>query len=128
MTKESSQMRSGITVIFVLFSILCLLPETSMGHAFPDHADPKVGATVPSSPSLVRIWFDAALEPAFSKLVVQDTSGRKVDKGNGGVNSSDPTLLEAGVSPLPAGIYRVIWDVVARDGHRTTGDYTFVIK
>jgi hypothetical protein len=29
---------------------------------------------------------------------------------------------------LSPGTYRVIWSVVARDGHRTEGDYTFTIK
>jgi methionine-rich copper-binding protein CopC len=30
--------------------------------------------------------------------------------------------------PLPPATYRVIWSVVARDGHRTEGDYAFTIK
>lgn len=51
-----------------------------------------------------------------------------VDKGDGRVNPSTMTLLEVSVPKLSPGAYRVIWNVVARDGHRTTGDYTFVIK
>ena len=103
-------------------------PEVSRGHAFPDHSDPKVGATVASSPAGVRIWFDGDLEPVFSTISVQEASGKKVDKGNGRVNPSDAKLLEVSIPPLPAGTYRVIWNVVARDGHRTMGNYTFVIK
>lgn len=87
-----------------------------------------MGATVAGSPVSVRIWFDGDLEPVFSTIAVQDASGKKVDKGNGRVNPSDTTLLETSLPPLPAGTYRVIWNVVARDGHRTMGDYTFVIK
>ena len=109
-------------------SFLCALPEAALGHAFPDHSEPKVGATVTVSPAVVRIWFDGALEPAFSTIVVQDGGGKKVDKGDGRVNPSDATLLEVSLPSLPAGAYRVIWNVVARDGHRTIGDYTFVIK
>jgi len=83
------------------------------------------------SPLLSRtlfIWFDSMLEPVFSTIVVQDSNGRKVDKGNGGVNASDSTLLETSLPPLSPGTYRVIWNVVARDGHRTNGDFTFSIK
>ena len=111
-----------------LFALLCTLPDTSRGHVFPDHAEPKVGATVPGPPASARIWFDGALEPAFCTISVQDGTGKRVDKGNGHVNPSDLTLLEVSLASLPAGTYRVIWSVVARDGHRTMGDYTFEIK
>jgi methionine-rich copper-binding protein CopC len=113
-----------------LFSLLflSLMPGVSLGHAFPVHADPRVGSTVSSPPAVVRIWFSGALEPAFSTIVVLDANGRKVDKGDGHVNASDATLLEASLQPLPSGIYRVVWNVIARDGHRTMGDHTFEIK
>jgi methionine-rich copper-binding protein CopC len=29
---------------------------------------------------------------------------------------------------LPSGRYRVFWTVVARDGHRTEGDFSFRVK
>lgn len=112
----------------LFLSFLLVLPGVSQGHAFPDHSDPKVGATVSGSPSIVRIWFDGDLEPVFSTIVVQNASGKKVDKGNGRVNPSDAKLLEISMPPLQAGAYRVVWNVVSRDGHRTKGDYTFVIK
>jgi len=104
------------------------LPVVAHGHAFPAHLDPRVGATVSGSPSVVRIWFDGDIEPIFSTISVQDASGKRVDKGNGHVDPPDSTLLEVSVPPLPPGTYRVIWSVVARDGHRTMGDYTFVVK
>ncbi len=118
-----------LPAILLLALVLSFLwSQETRGHAFPDHSDPKVGATVSGPPAMVRIWFDGALEPAFSTIIVKDGSGKKVDKGNGRVNPSDATLLEAGIPSLPPGTYHVIWDVIARDGHRTNGDYTFTIK
>lgn len=102
--------------------------ERASGHAFPDHAEPRVGATIAAAPARVRIWFDGALEPLFSTLRVQNAHGQPVDKGDGHVGSDDDTLLEVSVSLLPPGVYRVLWSVVARDGHRTEGDYTFTVK
>ena len=119
-------LRKSAALIFA--AVLFILPEAALSHTFPDHAEPKVGASLSVSPAVVRIWFDGALEPAFSTIVVQDAGGKKVDKGDGRVNPSDATLLEVSVPSLPGGIYHVIWDVVARDGHRTAGDYMFVIK
>ena len=111
-----------------LVCFLVAFPGASQGHAFPDHSDPKVGATISGSPSDVRIWFDGDLEPVFSMIYVQDAGGKRVDKGNGRVDPSNTVLLEVSLPALPAGTYRVFWSVVARDGHRTMGDYTFVIK
>jgi methionine-rich copper-binding protein CopC len=111
----------GLTLLFIGVDLV-------WGHAFPDHSEPKVGTTVTTSPPVVRIWFDSALEPMFSTLSVQDSGGKHVDKRDARVDSSDATLLEVSLPPLPSGTYRVIWKAVARDGHRTGGDYTFTIK
>jgi methionine-rich copper-binding protein CopC len=106
---------------------LCALPEPSFGHAYPDHSDPKVGAHVLIAPVRVRIWFDSNLEPLFSSIVVQDASGKNIDSGDGRVSPVDDTLLEVGLPPIGTGTYRVIWNVVARDGHKTSGSYTFTV-
>jgi methionine-rich copper-binding protein CopC len=117
------------TIIAVLsLAFVSASLEESWGHAFPDHSDPKVGATVVGSPARVRIWFDSDIEPAFSTIMVHSADGRMVDKGDGRVNPSDSTLLEVSVPPLPPGTYRVFWSVVARDTHRTVGDFAFTIK
>ncbi len=108
---------------------IVMLPVAAQGHAYPDHADPKVGSTVAVSPPVIRIWFDSDLEPVFSSIMVHAAKDDVVvDKRDGHVDSSDPTLLEVSVPPLPPGEYVVYWSVVARDGHRTTGKYTFTIK
>ena len=121
-------MRFQAYTLIIAALIFLLTPVTAHAHAFPDHADPKVGSTVSTSPAMIRIWFDSALEPAFSSMMVHIDGGAMVDKRDGHVDPSDPTLLEISVPPLPPGKYRVYWSVVARDGHRTSGDYTFTIK
>lgn len=123
------QMRASFSNLLnaLIISALLAMPALSEGHAFPDHSDPKVGSTV-SAPQIVRIWFDGALEPAFSKIEVNDSGGKKVDSGNGRVNPSDAKLLEVSLPALAAGKYRVVWNIVSRDGHRTTGDFSFTVK
>jgi methionine-rich copper-binding protein CopC len=118
---------AGIIALCHLTLLGCR-PQAAWGHAFPHHSEPKVGATVTVAPSHVRIWFDGALEPAFSNIRVEDASGRRVDKGDGHVDPADATLLDVSLTSPPPGTYRVIWSVVARDGHRTEGDFKFIIK
>lgn len=122
-------MRVRLRIFSVLFLIsIFVLPATSRGHAFPSRSDPKVGSKVSGSPASVSIWFDADLEPAFSTISVQDSQGKTVDKKDSHTDPSDPKLLQVSLEGLPPGKYKVLWDVVARDGHRTNGDFTFEIK
>ncbi|HTO12067.1 MAG TPA: copper resistance CopC family protein [Candidatus Binatia bacterium] len=97
-------------------------------HAFPDHSDPRVGSTVDRPPAQVRIWFDGEIEPTFSTVRVESEDQRRVDQGDARVNPRDGRLLEVTVPPLASGRYRVYWSVIARDGHRTEGDFRFRIK
>ena len=107
---------------------LLLVPSSAAAHSFPDHSEPRVGHTVEASPPSVRIWFDGQIEPVFSKIRVEDGDKRQVDKGDSRVDPADGTLLEVGLPTLPSGRYRVFWSVVARDGHRTEGDFAFKVK
>ncbi|HXZ96494.1 MAG TPA: copper resistance CopC family protein [Burkholderiales bacterium] len=110
------------------FALAAATPLCVLAHAFPDHSEPRVGEIITISPARVRIWFDGALEPLFSTLQVRDARGQQVDQRDGHVDESDKTLLEGSLPRLPPGTYRVIWSVVARDGHRTEGDYTFTLR
>jgi len=111
----------------LLAGALLLPPGAAFAHAFPDHSEPRVGATV-APPGQVRIWFDGEIEPVFSTMRVEDGEKRRVDKGDARVNPQDNRVLEVSVPQLPPGRYRVFWSVVARDGHRTEGDFPFRIQ
>lgn len=122
--------RKIIALVPLLASILALtaFPSQSRGHAFPVRSEPRVGWTITTSPTKVTIWFDGELEPAFSTIAVYNSAKQRVDKGNGRVNPSDATVLEVDLPPLPSGTYRVYWSVVAKDTHRTDGDFPFTTE
>lgn len=113
-----------------LASILIIpaFPAQSRGHAFPLRSEPRVGRTIATSPPVVKIWFDGELEPAFSTIAVYDAAKQRVDKRNGRVNPAEATVLEVDLPALPPGTYRVHWSVVAKDTHRTEGDFPFTIE
>jgi methionine-rich copper-binding protein CopC len=98
------------------------------GHAFPERAEPRVGSVIRSAPGEVRIWFDGALEPAFSRLSVSRRGGERVDRGDSRVDPQDRRLLRVSLLPLAPGRYTVTWSVLAVDGHRTQGDYAFTLE
>lgn len=109
-------------------ALLMITGRPAWAHVFPDHSQPEVGSTLDHSPKNVRIWFGGTLEKVFSHLRVDNAQGQQVNKGDGNVTGEDDRLLEADVPPLSPGTYHVYWSVVARDGHRTMGDFTFTVK
>jgi methionine-rich copper-binding protein CopC len=102
--------------------------SVTWAHAFPDHAEPRVGTTLEAPPAEVRVWFDGEIEPVFSTIRVENSDKQRVDKGDARVSPADRRLLVVSVPPLSSGKYRVFWSVVARDGHRTDGDFPFRVK
>ena len=112
----------------LLAAVLLAAASGVSAHAFPDRSEPRVGSTVERPPGAVRVWFDGEIEPVFSTMRVEDAKGQRVDKGDPRVNSQDHRLLEVTVGPLTPGRYRVYWSVVARDGHRTEGDFPFRVR
>lgn len=110
-----------------IFAAACIVSTSAMAHAFLDHAQPAVGSTLHDSPPGVRLWFTQQLEPAFSRVRVEDATGKAIDKGDSHVDGADRSALAVNVPPLPPGTYRVRWRVVSVDTHVTEGDFTFTI-
>lgn len=107
--------------------VVCLLPASAcLAHAFLDHANPPVGSTVSVAPTQVSLRFTERLEPAFSRVHVQDAAGQRVDRGDARAGD-DPTTLVVSVAPLSPGRYVVKWRVLSVDTHVTEGDYTFTV-
>jgi methionine-rich copper-binding protein CopC len=110
-------------------AVALALGATGAGaHAFPERSEPRVGAIVRTAPTRVQIWFDGELEPAFSRLTVTDSRGGRVDRGDSQVDPQNRRVLRVSLSAVPPGTYKVVWGVLAVDGHRTEGDYTFTVK
>jgi copper resistance protein C len=111
--------------LITVAAVSLILAGLAHAHAFLDHADPKVGSTIRESPSQVTVWMTEGLEPAFSKLQVFDAQGTEVDKKDTKVNGSTMTVSLPKLAP---GKYRVSWQVVAVDTHRTSGTFEFTIQ
>ncbi len=93
-------------------------------HAFLDHASPLVGSTVASAPREVSLTFTQNLESAFSSVAVTDSNGGRVDQGKAQISGN---TMRVGLKSLPAGTYRVRWQVLSVDTHKTEGSFTFTV-
>ncbi|HEV8712188.1 MAG TPA: copper resistance CopC family protein [Candidatus Binatia bacterium] len=115
----------GAPLLLLLVTVL-VPPRAALAHASPEAEEPKVGSTVTAPPQQVAIRFDVPIEALFSRLDVLNSSGQSVDEGTPQVNA-DTRTLTVPLKPLPPGEYTVKWSVVAKDGHRTEGSYTFTV-
>ena len=107
---------------------LALLPGQAGAHAFVSRTDPRASATLAESPEQVRIWFDGPVETMFLEVRVEAEDKRRVDNKDAHRNPDNDTLVEVGLPRLPPGRYRAFWRVVARDGHRREGSFSFLVK
>jgi hypothetical protein len=103
---------------------LLLLSTAADAHAMLERAEPRVGNKVASPPREVTLWFTQKLETAFSTITVTNAAGERVDTGKTRVNGSQMSI---GVRPGGAGTYRVKWQVLSVDTHRTDGSFTFQV-
>jgi copper resistance protein C len=121
-------MRTRIFAAALLLAAALIAPSAVRAHAFLDHADPAVGSTVPTTPSVLHIWFTQELEPAFSWIHVSDKSGADVTDGASFVDPDNKQEMDIKLKALPAGTYTVKWHALSVDTHTTAGDFTFQVK
>ena len=109
-------------ILAASFLFLVMAGDAADAHATLDHAEPRVGSTVPAAPREVVLTYDQNLEPAFSSIEVSDASGTRVDLGKSKISGG---VMRVGLKQLPPGTYRVRWRVLSVDTHTTEGNFTF---
>lgn len=109
------------------FIVIAAWPGYVAAHASLERSQPAEDAVVTTSPTSVQLWFTRGLEASFSKVQVLDQSGKQIDKGNP-VVKGDGKQLEVEVPTLTPGTYKVVWRIVALDGHKAKGEFRFTIK
>lgn len=112
-----------ISVVICSALLLILVGTDADAHAFLDHAEPRVGSSVPSAPRQLSLWFTQNLEPAFTTVEVQNSAGARVDQGRPRFGPAN--VMRVGLKALPPGTYRVMWRALSVDTHTTEGNFTF---
>jgi copper resistance protein C len=89
--------------------------------------DPPAGATVHTAPTTISITFSDKIDAKFSSIVVLDERNQRVQEGAAAATSYGAKTMSIAVKPLTAGVYRVIWHLVAADGSKSKGKYEFTV-
>jgi methionine-rich copper-binding protein CopC len=124
-SSRASHEFAGLAAVFSVVVAVCILKSAPvLAHAFPSSENPKVGATIDKAPSAVAITYDSPIERLFARLAVSGPDGDDVTAGPAQVDGGG-RRLSVPLKPLGPGDYTVHWSVVAEDGHRTEGSYSF---
>jgi copper transport protein len=115
----------GLVVLVLASTALGVLAPVASAHAFLVRSDPPAGATLPSGPGVVRLWFSEEVSQALGSARLVDGDGRTV----AGVRlpaSSDSRSLAIELPSLSTGSYGVLWRLLDEDdGHTTSGVLVF---
>ncbi len=106
---------------------LLLAMSQAGAHAKLESTTPKANSTV-SSPQLIQVHFDEAIEVKLSslKLIASDGTDVPIMSMN---DAKDPSTLS--IMPnmtLKPGVYTAAWSIVSDDGHKETGSFKFTVK
>lgn len=102
--------------------------STAHAHARLESSAPQAGSTVASAPKQVRLKFNEALEPAFSKIRLTDAKNAEIALPRTEVDKADQTVMAAPLPVLGSGTYHVQWTTMTHDGHKAKGEFTFQVK
>jgi methionine-rich copper-binding protein CopC len=112
----------------LLVLALAFLTAPALAHVRLDRAEPKVGSTVNAAPAEVKIWFSDDVGLTGTTVEVTDASGARVDKDDVHLDAKDKSIAIVSLSDkLPPGKYKVIWNALCEDGHKTKGTFRFEV-
>lgn len=110
------------------FTLASAVTSSAFAHAKLQSSDPQSGSTLSSAPKQVRLKFNEALEPAFSKIKVMGSQNNEIPVAATTVDKADPTVMSAPLPALASGEYRIQWSTMTHDGHKAKGEVTFKVK
>ena len=110
------------------FAVASAATSSAFAHAKLQSSDPRAGSTLEAPPKQVRLKFNEALEPAFSKIKLLGSANSEIPVTGTVVDKADPTSMAAPLPALSSGQYRVQWSTMTRDGHKAKGEVTFKVK
>lgn len=110
------------------FAMASAATSSAFAHAKLQSSDPQAGSALDTAPKQVRLKFNEALEPAFSKIKLTGPQNKEIAVTATSVDKADPTVMTAPLPPLSAGEYHVKWSTMTHDGHKAKGEVTFKVK
>ena len=112
--------------VFILLLLVAALTQPCWAHAILMDSTPKANSVVKGPDFSVNLRFNVRIDAGRSRvrLVAPDGVVRKL------ILDAQPKLdtLQTHVSGLEPGAYKLAWQVLASDGHITSGEIPFTVN
>jgi methionine-rich copper-binding protein CopC len=109
----------------VLLALACAVSPAG-AHSLLLESAPAANTTVEAAPPALWLRFNNRIEKRLSRVRLVDERGQGRDLPVSEDGAADQIM--AGVPPVPAGRYRVEWQVLSTDGHVVTGRFSFTVR
>lgn len=116
------------TSSIVVAGVLACAATGAFAHSRLEASEPKASSVLDQPPQRIRLQFNEALEPAFSKIALADAKGGAIALQRVEADKDNRKALAATLPLLRAGQYRVQWTAMGHDGHKTKGEFSFTVK
>jgi methionine-rich copper-binding protein CopC len=103
-----------------------LLSTNADGHAIVTESSPPANSTIAGPDVQIKLRFNARIDHSRSRLVLESSSGAQTPLPIRDNGAADALVAEAkGLAP---GSYKLHWQVLANDGHITSGQIRFSVR
>jgi methionine-rich copper-binding protein CopC len=124
--RRTMQIRLPVAVLSAL-AALSLTAPVAIAHVDVKSRSPSKGGSASTSIRSVSVTFDGPIRSGGIRVV--GPGGRVVSSGNGGRDPRNITRAKVGLKGSKrAGSYRARYSIVAADGHRQRGSWTFRLR
>jgi hypothetical protein len=106
------------------FSIL-LLAKYAEAHAILKESSPVANSSVPGPDVPLKLKFNVRIDAARSKVQIANPDKSTIDMTL--EKQSSPDTLTSIAKGLKPGAYKIVWQVLAPDGHITRGEVPFKV-
>lgn len=117
-----------IAAVMTLIVVATGAASLAQAHAKIESSEPTPDSAMQLAPKAIRLHFNEAIEPAFSKIELFDAQQLALVLPKVAVDKEDPKTMSTTVPTLTSGKYSVRWSTMTHDGHKAKGQYSFTVK
>ncbi len=119
---------SRVPFLSILLTTLLLvaIAQPVWAHAVLMQSTPKLNSTVKGPDVPVWLKFNVRVDGGRSRLHLMAPDGSPISLE--ALKQTAPDILESRATGLKAGTYKLQWQVLASDGHISSGEVTFTVN
>jgi methionine-rich copper-binding protein CopC len=116
--------KKTLTAVALFASLLGA--SAAFAHAHLKASEPAADSSV-SAPAALRLTFSEGIEATFTKVSLSKDGTEIAIKGLDTEGTDKKVLVVTPAAPLAAGNYKVLWNAVSVDTHKSNGEYSFKV-